>query len=66
MCEWYHRNGRCGAAFPTSPGQFFFIGDDVVTPDKMKSKKAECRARSTTFLSIFDDEDYDYYDYFDT
>ena len=46
MCEWYFKNGRCGEAFPTSEKQFMFIRDDVVTPDTMKTKKAECNAKS--------------------
>ena len=46
MCEWYFKNGRCGEAFPTNENQFMFIRDDVVTPDTMKTKKAECNAKS--------------------
>jgi hypothetical protein len=46
MCEWYYKNGRCGEAFPTNENQFMFIRDDVVTPDTMKTKKAECNAKS--------------------
>ena len=50
MCEWFYKKGRCGAAFPTNADQFGFIGEDVVTPDIMKIKKAECHARSSPSL----------------
>ena len=54
MCEWYYKNGRCGDAFPTSSRQYMFIGEDVVTPDIMIAKKAECNARSSSSsVSLF-------------